>query len=600
MFSKLIANIDFEAEIEPAICIHKRIVNDTLPKLASCAAVAALTAWSGNIVAASVWVFFVLLSEALERSTANRLPNAALPARNRIIPFWANSIVGTSIWSSLGLVLWLSGKPAEMFLGVALLIGILVHTTSFYVDSRIGTAGTSFPAFATLAILAVSTLTLEAWMLREKVVIAFSLTVLMIYFVMAAIQNTQVNLEMRAAIKAASAANQAKSEFLANMSHEIRTPMNGILGMAQALQSQDLTPEQRGMVDTVIESGNNLTAILNDVLDLSKIEAGKFEISAVAGDIGETTRRVLQLFTPTAEEKGLALVLQQSPDLPEYLAFDPVRVRQCISNLISNAIKFTEQGSVTIALNAEPAQSGKGFLVKIDVADTGIGMNEATISKLFTAFTQADGAITRRFGGTGLGLAISRKLALMMGGDITAKSVPGQGSTFSFAFNAQPAAKPVATPVRREATAEPAKRKPISSERTRQILLVDDNAINRQVIKMFLAPEGYVIEEARNGVECLEALARRRFDVVLLDIHMPVMDGQEAIKRIRSSATEWRDVPVIALTADAMQGDREKYLALGMTDYISKPIDQRALISKISNLSAGVLDRNDDAMKLAV
>ncbi|MEQ1782418.1 MAG: response regulator, partial [Hyphomonadaceae bacterium] len=585
MFSKLIANIDFEAEIEPAIRIHKRIVNDALPKLASCAAVAALTAWSGNIIAASVWVGFVLLSEALERSTANRLPNAALPARNRLILFWANSFVGTSIWSSLGLVLWLSGQPAEMFLGVALLIGILVHTTSFYVDSRIGTAGTSFPAIATLAILAVSTLTLDAWMLREKVIIAFSLTVLMIYFVMAAIQNTQANLEMRAAIKAASAANQAKSEFLANMSHEIRTPMNGILGMAQALQSQDLTPEQRGMVDTVIESGNNLTAILNDVLDLSKIEAGKFEISTVAGDLGETTRRVLQLFTPTAEEKGLALVLQQSPDLPEHLAFDPVRVRQCISNLVSNAIKFTQQGSVTISLGAEPAQSGIGFFVRIDVADTGMGMDEATTSKLFTAFTQADGATTRRFGGTGLGLAISRKLALMMGGDIIVKSVPGQGSTFSFTLTALPAAKPVAPPVRLEAKAEPAMRKPTTLERTGRILLVDDNAINRQVIKMFLAPEGYVIEEARNGVECLEALTRHRFDVVLLDIHMPVMDGREAIKQIRSSVSEWSDVPVIALTADAMQGDREKYLALGMTDYISKPIDQRALISKISNLS---------------
>lgn len=289
-------------------------------------------------------------------------------------------------------------------------------------------------------------------------------------------------------------------------------------------------------------------------------------------------KRTRQLFQATAEEKGLDLLVRYDAGFPQRLTYDPTRVRQCVSNLISNAIKFTAQGRVEVALSAKRLE-GADYMVVVEVSDTGIGMTEDTTSRLFTVFTQADGATTRKFGGSGLGLAISRQLARMMGGDITVKSEEGRGSTFRLTFRAQealPAAAPAPSPTR---AAEPAKR----SLRGLRVLLTDDNAINRQVIKLFLAPQGCDISEATNGKEALDLIARHDFDIVLLDVHMPVMDGKEAIQRLRAEP-RWKSLPVIALTADAMSGDREKYIALGMTDYLSKPVDQRELIAKLHQM----------------
>jgi signal transduction histidine kinase/CheY-like chemotaxis protein len=585
MLQKLFERVDLGAEIETAIRIHERVAADAIPKLASGLAVACLTAWSGQPVAASLWMAFVLLSEAAERILSRRLADESLSARLRLIPFWLNSLVGTTIWSSLGIALWVTDRPAEMFLGISLLIGILVHTTSFYVDSRINTFLTALPAVLTVVVVCFLTVGLQKFSVHDKILIVFSLATLIVYFVTAAIQNTLANMRLREAIKAARAANQSKSQFLANMSHEIRTPMNGVLGMAQALRSRDLKSDEREMVDTIIESGHTLTAILNDVLDLSKIEAGKFEISTTTGDLRETIQHVLKLFAASAADKGLVLAFKETSELPRRLVFDPVRVRQCLTNLVSNAIKFTSHGSVTISVSAEPTQGGDGYVVKVDVIDTGIGMNEAAQAKLFTAFAQADEATTRRFGGTGLGLAISRKLAVMMGGDVVVTSDPGTGSIFSFSFIGGRAPKEQIESVSSSETPTLVASLPAEPPGFLQVLLVDDNAINRQVIRLFLAPLGCNIEEATNGQECIDALTRRRFDLVLLDVHMPVMDGTEAIRRIRNSASGWHDVPVIALTADAMQGDRDRFLAIGMSDYISKPIDQRDLLTKIAKLT---------------
>ncbi len=380
--------------------------------------------------------------------------------------------------------------------------------------------------------------------------------------------------ELRKAKESAEASSNAKSQFLANMSHEIRTPLNGVLGMAQALEGDNLTSAQKEKVNIILDSGKSLMALLNDVLDLTKIEAGKLEISNVPGDFLHTMKRTRQLFQSTAEDKGLDLFVRYDSNFPQRLSYDPTRVRQCVSNLLSNAIKFTSQGSVEVAISAKKTSDGE-FLVAVDVSDSGIGMSQETIGKLFTVFTQADGATTRKFGGSGLGLAISRQLARMMGGDITVTSEEGRGSTFRLTFKAQEAAAAPATPPTPK-TAEPSKR----TLRGLRVLLTDDNAINRQVIKLFLAPQGCDIVEATNGKEALDKIAQAEFDIVLLDVHMPVMDGKEAIQRIRAS-DKWNALPVIALTADAMSGDREKYLALGMTDYVSKPVDQRELIAKM-------------------
>ena len=381
--------------------------------------------------------------------------------------------------------------------------------------------------------------------------------------------------ELRAAKEAAEASSNSKSQFLANMSHEIRTPLNGVLGMAQALESDPLTPDQKEKVGVILDSGKSLMALLNDVLDLTKIEAGKMEISAVPGDFLHTMKRTRQLFQATAEEKGLDLLVRYDSTFPQRLSYDPTRVRQCVSNLISNAIKFTSSGRVEVALSAKRLE-GSAFMVVVEVSDTGIGMSDETTSKLFTVFTQADGATTRKFGGSGLGLAISRQLARMMGGDITVTSEAGKGSTFRLTFKAQEALPALNTGTDQARTAEPIKR----SLRGLRVLLTDDNAINRQVIKLFLAPQGCDISEATNGKEALDLIARHTFDIVLLDVHMPVMDGKEAIQRLRAEP-RWKSLPVIALTADAMSGDREKYIALGMTDYLSKPVDQRELIAKL-------------------
>jgi CheY-like chemotaxis protein/nitrogen-specific signal transduction histidine kinase len=395
--------------------------------------------------------------------------------------------------------------------------------------------------------------------------------------------------------KQAEAATIAKSNFLASMSHEIRTPLNGVLGMAQSLVADGLSDVQREKVNVILDSGKTLTALLNDVLDLSKIEAGKIEIACVDGALAVTFDRLRQLFLQRAVERGLNIELEIAPGLPEKLHYDPVRVRQCVGNLLSNAIKFTERGVIRISLGGEEIVPGKWKLT-VGVTDTGIGMNEATVAKLFTTFTQADATITRRFGGSGLGLAITRQLARLMGGDVSVDSEPGKGSTFTLTFLADAADARVA-PTAAQPAAPAATDAQVRSLRGVKILLVDDNAVNRQVVKLFLAQLSPKFVEAVNGQEALDRLHDETFDIVLLDVHMPVMDGKEAIKRIRSSSEPWRNLPVVALTADAMSGDREKYLALGMTDYVSKPIDQRELTSKLVAALGGrpLLDPGQDA-----
>ncbi|MEQ1782966.1 MAG: ATP-binding protein [Hyphomonadaceae bacterium] len=388
--------------------------------------------------------------------------------------------------------------------------------------------------------------------------------------------------DLTAAKNAAEAASVAKSQFLANMSHEIRTPLNGVLGLAQVMASENLEPEHAEKVDLILDAGKSLLVLLNDVLDLSKIEAGKLEITTAPGDLLHTIGGTVQLFRAQAEGKGLRLTLDAPNDMPR-MHFDVVRVRQCVSNLISNAIKFTSDGTVAVTVSIKP-QGVAEYMIMVQVRDTGIGMDEAAMSRLFTAFTQGDNSTTRRFGGTGLGLAISRALARAMGGDIRVRSKEGVGSSFALLFRAEEApaeiAKPVAAVLARTVVDA---NEPLRGAR---ILVTDDNALNRRIIGMMLAPQGCVITEAANGQEALDHLGAQTFDIVLLDAHMPVMDGVEAIRRIRTSHELWRTLPVIALTADAMAGDREKYLAMGMSEYLSKPVDKHALIATMRDLLA--------------
>jgi CheY-like chemotaxis protein/anti-sigma regulatory factor (Ser/Thr protein kinase) len=317
-------------------------------------------------------------------------------------------------------------------------------------------------------------------------------------------------------------------------------------------------------------------SIVNDVLDLSKIEAGRMEIAPVDFDLGHMLRRLQKLFSTRADEKGVKLIVAADASLPQHLKFDPVRVRQCIANLISNAIKFTDKGLITVIASIDETNDGAS-IVCVRVEDTGIGMDAETLAKLFRPFTQADGSTTRRFGGTGLGLSITRKLANLMGGDVTVESTPHRGSVFTLKFKAEISQGHIARP----AAGEPADTVKTITASGISVLIVDDHPLNRTVARLFLEPHGINVAEAENGRQTLEMLKNEHFDLVLLDVHMPVMDGPETIRHIRDANEPWATVPVIALTADAMTGDRERLLAMGMTGYVSKPIDQRELIAEI-------------------
>jgi len=413
--------------------------------------------------------------------------------------------------------------------------------------------------------------------------------------------------ELKKARKAAESASAAKSEFLASMSHEIRTPLNGILGMAQALRTRDLNRDEMDMVETILDSSRSLMTILNDILDLSKIEAGRLELSPVNVDFRHRVSRIQKFFRPSAEDKGLYLKLVVDPRLPTDLILDTVRVRQCISNLVSNAIKFTSKGGVIIAAKSKLIEGTENsHLVTVHVSDTGIGIAPEQRATLFDSFTQADASTTRRFGGTGLGLSIARRLARMMGGDITVASKLGQGAIFTFTFRADATSGP---PVAKRPTQDTSANRPAlisdvtedrpatssaplgtgtntNSLRGMRVLIVDDNKVNRRVARLFVEPLGMIATEAEHGQEALQMLAGEHYDLVLLDMHMPIMDGRETIRRIRSSDEDWSDILVIALTADAMAGDREKCINLGMNGYVAKPVDQRELFTELLRVRA--------------
>ncbi|MCH8488555.1 MAG: response regulator [Oceanicaulis sp.] len=377
--------------------------------------------------------------------------------------------------------------------------------------------------------------------------------------------------ELKSALKDARSASAAKSAFLANMSHELRTPLNGVLGMAQALAGPHLAYSDQEKVGTIIESGQQLLGVLNDVLDLSKIEAGRVDITPEPVEPGALVSTTCDLFRASAAAKGLSLECDLET-LPTRVRLDPVRVRQCLSNLIANAVKFTNHGSVSVAARAQPA-GADGWRIEVAVTDTGPGIAPDVQARLFQRFSQADNTSARRHAGAGLGLVIARELARRMGGDVSLDSTPGAGARFVFSFLA--AADTGAL------TADGAPSDHVALYGA-SVLLVDDNAINRMVARSFLETTGAVVTEAESGGAALDLFAAGRFDLVLLDAHMPVMSGEETLHSLRR--LPGGDAPVIALTADAMQGDEERYRAMGMDGYVAKPISKDVLLSTCARL----------------
>lgn len=506
-------------------------------------------AWAAALASAETWHWLC----CFPRRTPRPLP------RRGLIGYVGSTVWMTVVWTALALLLWRPGAHALQLAVFCLLAGQMAHAQAFSARSRLMLLLVgAMPAAMLLALcLMASDLTPP-----ERLIVTVSALVMVAYFLRASQATRRQSEALKASRAEAVAANEAKTAFLALMSHELRTPMTGVLGMAKALEMGPLDERQRHQLGVLLQSGEGLLAHLNDILDISKVEAGRLQLEAVPFNFADKVGRVREVWSQIAETKQVRLSFALEPPQPPWLVGDPTRIRQIMINLVSNALKFTDAGEVAVAVRIEPLNATDAK-VSIAVRDTGIGIAPEHQQRLFEPFTQADASVTRRFGGSGLGLSICSSLAQAMGGEIDLCSALGEGSTFTLRLTLPLAAAPAS------ADAPP----PSASIAGLHVLVVDDNPVNRLVVQTLLNALQCSTHTEGDGQAALEALRNDEFDAVLMDIHMPGMDGVQALQEIRRGACgPITDIPVIALTADVVGGAAEKLLDLGFDAVQPKPV----------------------------
>lgn len=524
-----------------------------------------------------LWAAVYIGTQYLEAFAAPRLlskpPETPAEAANIGVALFTP---GTLVFGSLAVALWISVPGYGPALGVAVIASAMINLIALSRGSRIAFAASATPYGLYLLVMPMMDYGRVAGPLLTTMMIAIGLIMLNILGAWISTEESRrahqiITEEAERRRSEAEAAVEAKSAYLAMISHELRTPISAILAGAGELE-RTAPGQGRAQARLIKGAGQMMRGLLDDLLDLSKIEVGRMEVESVDFELRAVVSEALRMWKPEARDKGLKLRVEGAHSLPRWVQGDPTRIRQVLNNLISNALKFTAKGSITLRLSAEAVPGGHAIAVA--VADTGPGMTPDQVARLFTPFDQLDAGTARKHGGSGLGLAISRELARLMGGDLVASSAPGEGAVFTLNMVLQTAGAPA------EALA------PGAVEA--RVLVVDDHAVNRQAISLVLAPLGIVPETAASAEEGLERLAAEAFDVILMDVYMPDMDGREATRILRGRAGPNQETPVIAITASATERDWEACRAAGMTGHVAKPIEPAQLYAALDQALAGV------------